>query len=70
VSLPIPYPAFFQLVIAIDVVIMVGLYMLLRRMSRSSAYYGFVRGMTIFMAIVLVGLVISYVAQATFMGWF
>jgi NADH:ubiquinone oxidoreductase subunit 3 (subunit A) len=49
---------------------MLGLYLWLRRFSKSSSYYGFVRGMTIFMAIVLIGLVISYVAQATFMGWF
>lgn len=68
-SLPLPYPTFFQLIIAIDGVITLGLYLWLRSMNRNSAYYGFIRGMTVFMAIVLVGLVISYVAQATFMGW-
>lgn len=69
-SLPLPYPQFFQLIIVIDGLLMLGLYLWLRRFSKSSSYYGFVRGMTIFMAIVLIGLVISYVAQATFMGWF
>lgn len=69
-SLPLPYPQFFQLIIVIDGLFTLGLYLWLRRLSRSSYYYGFVRGMTFFMAVVLVGLVISYVAQATFMGWF
>ncbi|MEM1517532.1 MAG: hypothetical protein QXI52_02000 [Nitrososphaerota archaeon] len=69
-SLPLPYPQFFQLIIVIDGLLTLGFYLWLRRLSRSSSYYGFVRGMTFFMAVVLVGLVISYVAQATFMGWF
>ncbi len=70
VSLPLPYPQLFQLIIVIDGLFTLGLYLWLRRLSKNNYYYGFVRGMTFFMAVVLVGLIISYVAQATFMGWF
>jgi|YelNatPaOPRAMG01_1025707.scaffolds.fasta_scaffold186906_2 ABC-type uncharacterized transport system fused permease/ATPase subunit len=68
-NLPLPYAQFFQLVTAIYAAISVIAVLWNRSLEKSSRYYGFSRAFAIFMIVVTVFLVISYIAQATFMGW-
>ncbi|WP_455286017.1 hypothetical protein [[Eubacterium] cellulosolvens] len=68
-ALPLPYDQFFQLIIVLDALIAIALYAGMKRVGTGSEYYGLLRGLTIFMVVVWIGLVVSYVAQATFMGW-
>ena len=68
-ALPLPYGQFFQLIIALDAVIAIVLYVGMKQVGTGSKYYGLLRGLAIFMVVVWIGLVVSYVAQATFMGW-
>lgn len=68
-ALPIPYAQFFQLIIVLDAVIAIVLYVAMKRAGTGSRNYGLLRGLTIFMVVLWIGLVVSYLAQATFMGW-
>ncbi|MGQ9543617.1 MAG: hypothetical protein ACUVTM_06000 [Candidatus Bathyarchaeia archaeon] len=68
-NLPLPYAQFFQLVTVVYAVISVIAIIWHRNLEESSRYYGFSRAFAIFMAVVTIFLVISYIAQATFMGW-
>jgi hypothetical protein len=69
-DLPIPYASAFQITIVIDALIFLVVLWQLKRTPRTNPTYGFWRGISFFLGILLVGLAISYVAQATFMGWF
>jgi hypothetical protein len=68
-NLPLPYAELFQLVTIIYAVIAVAAVLWNRRLDKSSRYYGFSKAFAIFMVVVTVFLVISYIAQATFMKW-
>ena len=68
-ALPLPYGQFFQLIIVLDGIVAIALYAGMKRAGPTSTNYGLLRGLMIFMIIVWIGLVISYAAQATFMGW-
>lgn len=68
-DLPIPYATAFQITIAIDALIFLVVLWQSRRTPKTSPTYGFWRGISVFLGILLVGLIISYIAQATFMGW-
>jgi len=59
----------FQLTIAIDALIFLAVLWQSRRIGKTSPTYGFWRGISVFLGILLLGLIISYAAQATFMGW-
>lgn len=67
--LPLPYGQFFQIIIVLDGIIAIALYAVMKRIGPGSRNYGLLRGLTIFMVVIWIGLVASYVAQATFMGW-
>ena len=67
-ALPIPYATAFQITIAINFLIFLFVLFKARR-SMGTEMYGFWRGIAIFLGILVFGLIISYIAQATFMGW-
>jgi uncharacterized membrane protein len=69
VALQIPYATFFQLGLVAQGIVTFILVLLTWTMNREHPYYPLVRALAIILAVSMVLLVISYIAQATFMGW-
>ncbi len=63
------YGQLFILGIIVQAIITVLMFALTKVLKESNPYYQLVKALSIILLVSLVALIVSYIAQATFMGW-